>query len=1041
MTKKYPNLAFVILVSLIFLGSLFHEVQAQESGINISGVVVESVSGAPLNQVFVSAAATGAIAQTDENGAFTIEVPDLDAELVIDFPGYIRRRVFLQGRETIQVSMVSAENRSFDEIYFSPAGELILKDAAFALHSLPAQELRLSSTTSFDQTLNGRVPGLRVVRQSGMPGQRTFMNVRGFSSIHAHSEPLVFIDGMIYDYAYANVSLMEGFALNPMDVVDIEDITDISVMKDGLSFLGSLGSNGALYINTEQKAEASTIIRFSSYGGVSMTPGYMDLMNADQFRGYFSEMLHSKGYDAGQINNMYPWLNGGSSAPDFYRYNNNTNWQDEIFRPAAVTKHHFFLKGGDEIATYNLSTGYQRHNSIYDNSFYNRFNLRVNGTVNITNKFTITPNVKLSVADSQLANHGPNEWKNPLLASMLIPANMAPNARDEATGQFLNYLDDVGVFEASNPASIVENAQGINRNYHFLSSVTARYSFTDNLSISTLIGINYNNARENIFLPSLGIIQVDSAYNSPGDFIYEFRSTQNHTALNYFTNLGGGHTLRLDGGLRYVSNSYKHNLSLDLNTPSDDFKRLGQGAQYTYLRSTTGDNRGLNWVSYFANAQYGFRNRYIIATSMSYEGNSATNKNNRYNFFPSVAAAWRLSSEPFMNDVNWIEDMKIRASYSETGNMFSTVYDYSKLYYTSRRLNTRGVLTREVIPNENLELERKSTINAGFDLSVFRQRVNIHLDVYQTNVNNLIMQQTLPPTYGFTTYYDNGGKLQAKGIEMAADTRLQINRLTWTFGASVTFENTEIKELNFLNPHERFIVTPVNSAEYITSIGNPINAFYGYQTNGIIGQDQAGAIIGPNGLPMRAGDVRFVDMNGDNVINADDKVIIGDPNPDYFGYLFSGFKYRNFELFAVLNYSVGNDVYNFVRQRAESMNGFTNQSTSVLDRWTPDNPNASMPRLSYGDPTGNNVFSDRWIEDGSYLRLRQLTLNYLFPPVPGVFNKGITVYLTATNLFTITNYSGYDPEFMYMNNPFYMGIDYGKVPQTRSFILGLKLDL
>ena len=1041
MTNKHVNLAFLVMIKLFLAGLLCQNVQAQSPEIQVSGVVVESGSGLPLNQVFISATATGAIAQTDEDGTFTIAVPDLNAELIIDLPGYIRRRIFLQGRETLEISLVSSDFRSFDDIYFSPMGELVLKEASYALQSLSEQDVRFSSTTSFDQALTGRIPGLRVIRQSGMPGQRTYMNIRGYSSLYAHSEPLIFIDGMIYDYAYANVSLMEGFALNPMDVVDLEDITDITVMKDGLSFLGASGANGAVYVNTEQKAEASTVIRFSSYGGVSMTPNYMNLLNAEQFTGYFNEMLHAQGYNADQINAKYPWLSGNTSAPEFYRYNNNTDWQDQIFRPAAVTKHHFFLKGGDEIATYNLSTGYQRHNGIYENSYYNRFNLRVNGTVNITNRFTITPNVKLSVADSHLANHGPSEWKNPVLSSMLIPANMAPNARDEATGEFLNYLDDVGVFEASNPVSIVENALGINRNYHFLSSVTARYSFSDNLGISTLVGINYNNARENIFLPNLGLIQVDSAYNSPGDFIYEFRSTQNHTALHYNRNLGGGHSIRFDGGLRYVANSYKHNLSLDLNTPSDDFKRLGQGAQFSYLRSTTGDNRGLTWVSYYTNAQYSFRNRYFLATSLSFDGNSATNSKNRHNFFPSVAAAWRLSSEPFLSQQTWMDDLKIRGSYSLTGNMFSSVYDYSKLYYTTRRMNTRGVLTREVIPNENLELEKKSTVNAGLDLSILRQRLNMHVDVYQARVDNLIMQQTLPPTFGFTSYYDNGGKLQTTGIEFAANTRMHLNNLVWTFGASITLENTEITELNFLNPNERFIITPVNGAAYITSVGNPVNAFYGFRTDGILSEGEAGTVIGPKGRPMQAGDVRFVDTNGDNVINEDDKVIIGDPNPDYFGYLFTGFTFRNFELFAFLNYSVGNDIYNFVRHRAESMDGYINQSTAVLDRWTPNNPGASMPRASYGDPTGNNVFSDRWIEDGSYLRLQQLTLNYMFPPVPGLFNKGITIYLTATNLLTITNYSGYDPEFMYINSPFYMGIDYGKVPQTRSFILGLKLDL
>lgn len=1041
MTKRYSNLVCFSLIALFFVSFNALGLAAQPPGMTLTGVVTESGSGLPLNQVFVSVTATGAIAQTDENGAFQIEVPDLEVEIIFDLPGYIRRTIFLNGRESLDVSLVSSEYRSFDDIFNSPLGELTIKGTTFPIQSVTANDVKLSKVTSADQSLIGRVSGLRSVRQSGMPGQRTYMSIRGVSSLYAHNEPLVFIDGMIYDYSYANVGLMEGFALNPMDILDIEDVTDISVQKSGLSYLGAAGSNGVINFNTEQQAEASTIIKFSSYGGVSFTPQEQSLMDASQFSGYFNDLLQMQGYDAGQINTMYPWLNGGSSSPEYYRYNNNTNWQDEIFRPSAVTKHHFFLKGGDEIATYNLSTGYQRHNGIYDHSFYNRFNLRVNGTVNITNRLTITPNVKLAIADSKLANHGPSEWKNPLLSTLLIPANMAPNARDEATGEALNYLDDVGAFNTSNPMSIVDNALGTNRNYHFISSARARFQINEYLNVSTLLGINFNNARENIFLPDLGLVEVDSAYNSPGDFIYEFRSTQNHSTINYARSFGSGHSVKANGGLRYLANSYKHNLSLDLNTPSDDFKRLGQGAQYSYLRTTTGDNRELSWVSYFGNVDYSYRNKYFLSANLSYDGNSATNKDNRYHLYPSIGAAWRISSERFMANVTFFEDIKLRASYAMTGNMYSSVYDYSKLYYTSRRMNTSGVLTREIIPNEDLNLERMSTMNVGLDLSILKQRINMHVDVYQSNTNNLIIQQSLPSTYGFTTYFDNGGQLKTTGVEFAADSRVQIGRFIWTFGAAITSEKTTIEQLDFLNPLTEYIVTPVHGAEYISSVGNPANAFYGFKTDGIISAAEAGQIIGPKGIPLQAGDVRFVDVNGDQVINDLDKMIIGDPNPDFFGFFHTGFSFRNFELFAFINYSYGNDVFNFVRSRTEAMDSYSNQSVSVLNRWTEANSGSDMPRASLGDPTGNTVFSDRWIEDGSFLRLQQLTLNYKFPPVAGLFNKGITIYLTATNLLTLTNYSGYDPEFMYLNSPFYMGIDYGKIPQTKSLILGLKLDL
>ena len=1041
MTKRNSNLTWLAAFTWMVFSLCPLLLSAQGQGVKVSGLVTESGTGLPIKQVSVSVAATGTTAITAEDGTFTITVPDLQSELIVYIPGFVRRNIFLTGNDQLNVALVSENYRSFDDIYNSPFGELVLKDAVYATSSVYAQDVKLSQATSFDQLLAGRVPGLRAVRQSGMPGQRTYMNIRGASSLYAHSEPLLFIDGMLHHYDYAQVSLMEGFALNPMDVVDIDDITDITVQKAGLSHLGASASPGIIYVNTEQKAETSTIIRFSSYGGISTAPASQSVLDASQYKSFFQEMLGTQGYSQNQVDAMYPWLNGGTGTRDYYKYNNNTDWQSQTYSPSAVTKHHFFLKGGDEIATYNLSTGYQRHNGIYDNSFYNRFNLRVNGTVNITSRFTITPNVKLAIADSKIANHGPSEWKNPLLSTILIPENMGPNARDAATGTQLDYLDDTGVFNVSNPSAIVENAQGINRNYHFLSSATAQYRFNDKLSIRTIMGINYNNVRENIFLPDIGIIEVDSAFNSPGDFIYEFRSTQNHTTLSYKNKTAAGHAFNFDGGLRYMENSYKHNLSLDLNTPSDEFRRLGQGAQYSYLRSTVGDNRGLGWISYFGSFNYGFRNRYFLSANLSYDGTSATNEANRYHFFPSVGAAWRLSSEKFLSEANWLEDMKLRASYSITGNMFSSVYDHSKRYYTTRRMNASGVLFREGIPNENLGLEKRSTMNAGLDLSLFSQLLNMHVDVYQSNVDNLIIQQSLPATFGYTTYYDNGGALKSSGVEFSMNSRLQRNQFVWTFGGAITKESTTIQSLNFLNPNSRFIVTPVGEMEYITSVGNPINAFYGFSTNGLITAAEAGQYIGPKGIPLKEGDVRFVDVNGDKIIDDADKMIIGDPNPDFFGYLFTGFAYKRFELSAFLNYSVGNDIYNYVRYRAEAMDSYNNQFSSTLQRWTPSNTNTTMPRANFGDPAGNASFSDRWIEDGSFLRLQQLTLSYKIPQVSGIFNNGVLIYMTATNVLTLTKYSGYDPEFMYLNSPFYMGIDYGKIPHTSSFILGVKLDL
>lgn len=1040
MTKKYSYTACLFLMTILFAGIISQPLSAQTSDVEVSGIVRDAGSGQALEMVSISVASTGFSASTDSTGAFTLKVPNLKTQIILNMPGYTSRSVYLTGSDHVEVNLVAENYSSIDDNYVSPLGEEIVKDVTFATSSLKKRDIEYTKVSSYDQALQGRIAGLAVINRNGMPGSRTMMNIRGYSSLYGNNEPVLFIDGMIHSYSYATKSLMEGFALNPMDVVDIDDISDIAVVKDGLSYLGSAGSNGAIYVNTEQKAEASTVIKFGAYGGLTLTPKHQQLLDPDQFSTYFEEMLTGQGYSSSEINTMYPWLHGDASSEDYYKYNNETDWQKELYKPASNYKFHFFLKGGDDIATYNVSTGYLSQNGIYDNSKYTRFNLRINGKVNITDKFSVTPNVKLSLGDTQIANHGPSTYKNPILSTAMKSPLMHPIARDGATGDYLTYYDDVGVFNVSNPSSITSDALGTNRNYHFLSSIKAAYRFNEHWNISTLFGLNFNNTRESIFIPDNGIVQVDSAYNSPGDMVYDFRSGQNHSMLTYKTTTAEGHSILANLGFRYMKNTYKYDLSLDLNTPSDFFRSLGDGSQYSFLRSTEGDNRGLSWTSYFADVNYSFRNKYFASANMSYDGTSATNKSNRYNFYPSVAAAWRLSSEGFMDQAGWLEDLKLRGSWSQTGNMFSTIYDYSKLYYVDRRINELGVLHREVIPNENLEMERKSTINVGLDLSLFKQALNIHADYFMANVDNLVIRQDLPMSFGYTNYFDNGGKLNTNGFELAADARVISGNFTWIIGGTVSQVVNEVTGLDFLNPNVDKVLTSVRGVQYVTKEGSTLNAYYGYETDGIISASEAGTVTGPRGNLMEAGDMKYKDHNSDGVINDDDKRIIGSPNPDLYGGIFTSFAYRGFELYIRMNYSMGNDLVNYMRYQNEGMLNYNNQSVTVLDRWTSSNTESMMPRAVYGDPNGNALFSDRWVEDGSFLKLSQITLSYFLPSIGGVFN-GVTFYVTATNLLTFTNYSGYDPEFSYINSPFYQGVDYGMMPGSQSFIIGLKLDL
>lgn len=1040
MIKHYKHKASLTIIFLLILLCNIGNVFAQTEPVVVTGKVLESGTGLPLRQVSVSVAYSGILFDTNEQGEFSIKVPNLKTELVFNLPGYVKQNIYLSGKDKLTVFLVPLQFKSKDQSYNTPTGIKNLKDAVSSTSTVAATDLQFSSASSFDHTLQGLVPGLNIVSSSGMPGTMSWINMGGVSSMNGRNEPLMIIDGMIFDYNYASEGVLEGFSLNPLDIIDYQDISDVSAIKSGNGYFGSLSSNGLIYVNTEQKSEASTLIQISAYGGIGLMPKTLDVMDAQQFRQYFSGRLAEEGLSSSQIDQTYPWLNGQPGSSEYYRHNHDTKWQNEILTPGALSKFHIFLKGGDDIATYNISSGYVSQNSIYDGTKYSRFNLKINGKINITDKFSITPNVKLSLADSYTPNQGPSLYKNPLISSLLIPSILNPYATDEKNGELLYYFDNESSFKVSNPKAIVTNAQGTNRNYNFLSSVHAQYKISETISLNDMLGINFNNARENVFLPNLGLVQIDSAANSPQVYINEFRSTQNYATIDYNKRTKSGHSINGQAGMRLIMNSYKTNKAISLNTPSDDFKTLGNGAKYNYLRTSTGGNQDLNIVSYFANVDYSFRSKYYVNVNASYDGNSAIYKNNRYNFYPSAGVAWRLSSEKFLSGQKWLNDLKLRANWSTGGNVYSSIYGNSKLYYGEARVNAYGVPVRESVPNPDLEIERKTTINGGIDISLFNQTTNIHVDYFQSNVNNLVIEQELPSSYGYTEYYDNGGKMSISGFEIGAEQRIHLGKAVLRLGATLSKHAQNIEELTFIKESQERIVTKTAPAEYVTEVGGPMNAFWGLKTDGIFQtNEEASQYTGPKGNKLKAGDIRFVDVDGNKIINSYDKMNIGDPNPDFFGGINAALTVGRLELSANFNYSIGNDIFNYVRSQTEGMDTYANQSTSVLNRWSSSNTSSLMPRAAFGDPSGNNSFSDRWIEDGTYFGLKKLTVSYTLPQ--NSVYRGLTIFATGSNLFTSTKYSGYDPEFMYANSPFFMGIDYGKIPHRQSFIVGIKLDL
>jgi TonB-linked SusC/RagA family outer membrane protein len=1032
---KNSSKSILFFIPLLFLCSL--SISAQELH-KIKGVIKEATSNKPLQSVLVSIA--GASSSSDENGKFEIDVVDPNEIMVVQIPGFTTRLINLNGRKTLNIFMVRKEFKSIDDEIPTPLGFVAVRDLTQSGSHLTSLEMSQKTKSSFDQLLQGRFGGTQVINGSGMPGSKNFINIRGLSSLYGRNEPLVIIDDMIHPIHFANYSAINGFSHNPFDVIDVDDVASVSVLTDGNASLGSIGSNGTIYVNLEQKGETSSRIVFNAYSGIAFTPKRQDLLDADGFKKLFNDQVTQLGLSQDEINSRYPYLNAAENTEDYYRYNNNTDWQNEIYRIGILQKYHLFLKGGDDIATYNISTGYLNHEGILKNTSYDRFNLRVNGKINITDKFSVLPNTKLSLSNSRLMEQGYVAASNPILAAQFKSPLMGPKKFD-VQGNELETIDDIGVFNNSNPTAIVSNVEAENKNYHFITSVKAQYVFNGNLSISTFIGINFNNSRDNIFIPNVGLSRIDSAYNSSKVMVNEFRSTQNQNQLNYKKVFDNKSTLNAKIGHRYVNNSYEYDKGSDLNSSTDDFKSLGQGASNPELRTIVGENRTVKWVSYYATADYNYSGKYYLSAAFSYDANSLLNKNSRYNFYPSLSGAWRLSAEPFMADKTWVDDLKIRASFSQAGNMNNFAYDYSHLYLRGRSLSTSGVLVRESIPNTNMEMEKQTSINLGADLTLFAQKLNLSLNLFNSMVNNLIIRQKLAAAYGYTSYYSNSGALRNMGAELSFDYRQDFNKITWNIGGMVSLIDNKITSIDFMLDDENMIISEVEGANLVTKVGEPMYSYFGLKTNGIFNNnEEALQYIGPNGQRGKAGDIRYIDLNNDNIINNADKQIIGSPIAPIFGGMYTSLAFGNFEMKADFAFSTGNKLYNYVNKLGQSMEFGNNQQAIVSNRWTSDNTNTNIPALSIGDKYGNNVFSDRWLEDGSFVRMSSFTVSYKYPSSTKLFDN-LTVYISANNLFTLTSYSGLDPEFMLYNDPLYLGNDYGKMPQAKSVVIGLKLGL
>ena len=1003
----------------------------------IKGYIRDAANHSPLLGAKVQSNDQKYSAMTNEEGFFTIRIPEYLNQLTFFAPDYAEVEYPLQGRQEMDVSLY---------------------------HELPP--LRNPSALSVDAEMQSLLGGdIRLITHSGAPAIGASMFIRGYNSLNAGSQPLIIVDGAIFDNQYDRASIHEGFILNPLSNISVEDIESIQVLKNGTSLYGTKGGNGVVLITTKRGKDPVTRITASIFTGANMQPKTTPLLDGNQFRVYTSDMLKGAITDPSiDLSSAFPFLNDNPSYYDYLRYHNNNNWAKDVYRNGVTQSYNVDVGGGDDVALYHLSMGYASANSTLKTNDFTKFNARFNSDIELTKKFNFSFDLSYAQTDRDLRDDGFYSSEG-LISSpgalamikspLLVPYNYSNSGnltKDLSEVDLLGPYYNSSIYSTANPVAIIEKGVGKSSQNYLTLSIRPTYKFNDALKLSGAFNYSLNSLFEQYFLPNEGVpyvVIMDSITSSHA-------KAQNAKQISIFANMFLNwhkqytvHDINLTGGARFLSDTYTGSYGSGYNTASDLDPNINGSLTF---RSSDGYNDAWRSFSWYADAEYSLYNKYMLSAIVSADASSRFGTNAgipeifgvRWGIFPSVDAAWMISSENFMKALPFVNLLKLRAEYSLSGNDNLPAGSSFSYFSSVKYINEYTGLTLSNIGNTSLKMETVQKQNVGFDLSVLNNRLSMSADWFHHTTSDLLTLKQFNSLAGLDSYWTNGGKLENRGYEIAVNAKaLVLNHFQWEIGGSVAHYKNKILEL----PDGDY-TTQILGGEVLTSVGNPAGLFYGYKTDGVLQTTQEAtdanlkiaSSTGVGYLPFTAGDMRFVDLNKDGIIDASDKTVIGDPNPDFTGSFNTRITYKHLALSALFTFSQGNDVYNYARSILEGGYNLYNQSAAMQNRWINEGQQTSIPKALYGDPMGNSRFSDRWIEDGSYLRFKTLTVSYDVP-VKSIYLSGFTIWASAVNLCTFTKYLGPDPEFSISNSILYQGIDAGQLSQGRGYFMGLKLNL
>ncbi|WP_373759064.1 TonB-dependent receptor [Bacteroides heparinolyticus] len=1030
---KNTNIKYEVLDKNIILTTSQNTVSNTDRAIsqqdkNVSGVVTDQ-NGDPIigANVMVKGTTNGTI--TDVDGNFTINNVSQSAILVVSYIGYVTKEIPVGQQQPLRI-VLQEDQQTLDEVIVVGYGTMKKSDITGAIASVDKDKIARQPVANVSSALQGLATGVSVTSNSGSPGSASTIRIRGVGTVN-DAEPLFVVDGMpVTDINYLSAS----------------DIQSMEILKDASAsaIYGSRGANGVILITTKKGAVDKTTVTFDAYWGSSKLLNNLNLMSGTEWYDLQSEINKVK-------------AEAGVAEMDLSLVDRNvsTNWMDEISRTAFMHNYSIGISGGKaDDYKFNLGINYLNQEGTVKKTKYERINLRQSSEkAVIKNYLTVGTNLSVSKSNSsginEYSNSGLYDANYGVISNAIRVEPVVPAVKPDGTYGSSPYIDYY------NPlADIVYTDQG-DKSWTVIGNVYGELEIVKGLKFKSSFGAEIRRNEYKSFVP---VYFVSNSQKNE-----ESSLSKTHVNGNYYT---------FENTLTYIKTlAEKHSLNVLIGYTNEWGKRetlglsghdfIGEAPNLHYIDATlnknkiTGTNNATDYglISYLGRLHYEFDNRYLLTASIRRDGSSKFSKDNRWGNFPSFALGWRIDNEKFFKSLNanWISSLKLRAGWGQIGNqnigsyldrsLLSLWAQYGALFGAgSNKTLYQGIAVRR-LGNSNIKWETTESANVGIDASFLNNRLIFSFEYYDKTTKDMLLAAPMPKYMGYTdNTYTNIGAANNRGVELSMEWRDQINDFRYNIAFNFSTIRNRMTKLNGGTP----IPSGVLRQQYATytNEGLPIGAFWGYVTDGLIQTESQLAEVKKAGYLPNAelGDVYFVDMNEDGKLNENDKRMIGNPIPDVIYGFNLGMAWKGFDLSMQFGGTIGNDIFNAMRLYTYSLTDITNKDRALLNYWTPTNTNTNIPRLSAADYNNNNRLSDRYVENGSYLRLRNVQIGYTLPSslVKKVMLQNVRIHLSGQNLFTISDYSGIDPE-VGQSTSLSRGIDYGIYPQSRIITGGINI--